>query len=173
MPRRTISRVPAVRGPRRKTTWGSINSLDYTMVAAGAGVLLASFTASGLANIGPSTLIRVRGSFAVKSDQAAAIELSMGVLSVAVVTQAALDVGASVLNRPVLDGASDSYQAYWPFFVPPGPAGSGDQLYWQNVDSKGMRKLGDLDGIAVMVDNANQTDGLIIAIQLRFLFLLH
>ena len=171
---RVISRVP-VRGPRRKTTWGSITSSGFSVIGAGTSSILGSFSAAGLANLGPTTLIRIRGLFVVRSDQGVALEEAMGVLSTAVVSQAALDAGAASIPRPVDDSEWDGWMMWRPFVAPSASSVTvtgHDQVSFE-IDSKAMRKLGDLDAVVLMIENESGAHGCSVAVFLWFLFLLH
>ena len=169
---RVIGRVP-IRAPRRKTTWGAVNSLTYTNLGAGVAVILADFSAASLANLGPSILIRVRGMISVVSDQTASAEKGMGAFGVAVVNEAARVAGVGSVLTPITDAASDGFQTWQGLFVPSGVITGPQTPILYEIDSKGQRKLGDLDSIVLTAENASASLGMQIAVQLRFLFLLH
>ena len=174
MPRgRTVVTVPGRgRSPRRKTTWGHISSNGTTVIPADTNILLAAFVSSGLANLGPTTLVRVRGLIVVSSDQSGGIEHSTGALGISVVTDVARAAGS--IQGPITNGASDSWQTWVGLGIPSteaATAGLGNRVI--EVDSKGQRKLGDEDAIIVAVECAHATEGFEISIQLRFLFMLH
>ena len=164
-------RVPSV-SARRKTTWGGIQSFVYSTVAADTLVLLASFSAAGLANIQKSTLIRVRGIVGVRSDQGAAFEDAQGAFGIAVVTDTAASLGVTALPDPVNDAAGDYWQTWQGLFSTPIQSTSARSPTQYMVDSKAQRKLGDLDAIVLLFKNAHATHGMQVAVQLRFLFLL-
>jgi len=168
-------RVVSVRTPqssRRKTTWGGIHSLAYTTIAAGTNVLLAFFSAAGLVNVPRSTLIRVRGVVSVRSDQSIGVEAPMGAFGIALANENARVAGAASLLGPITDSSADEWQT-WQGLFPPGLVTTNmSDVREYMIDSKGQRKLSDLESIVVMVENASATIGMEIAVQLRFLFLL-
>ncbi len=166
MARRVITRAP-VRAPRRKTTWGAINSLDTTSIAVSTNVLVGSFSAAGLANLGPSTLIRVRGLIDIRSDQNAASEKATGAMGISVVTETARALGVTALQGPGSEAASDAWQTWQGIVAPPTTGASGSTLTVQYmIDSKAMRKLGDLDSIVLLVENLSAANVFEVMVQL-------
>ena len=170
MARLVRGRVPVRAPQRRLTTWGGVQSNSYANVPAASKLFFASFSAAGLANIQRSTLIRVRGIISVKSDQSGGIEDAMGAFGIAVVTDTARAVGVTALPAPSDDAAGDYWQTWQALFSPPIDATIDNELFM--IDSKGQRKLSDLDAIVLMFENTHATHGMDVAVQLRFLFLL-
>ena len=139
-------------------------------------MLLSSFTAATLQDTPRPTLIRVRGLIALRSDQQVAIEGAMGAIGIAKVTDIARTIGVTALPGPVTDAPGDYWQTWMGLISPPvvGAIASGTpgpSITYLQVDSKGQRKIGDLDALVVMVETGSAT-GFEIAIALRFLFLL-
>ena len=174
---RLVSRTVRGSAPKRFTTWGAVQSTEFVVMPASSKIFVASFSAAGLANLARSTLIRVRGLITIRSDQQVAIEEASGAFGVAVVTETARALGVTALPDPVADAAGDYWQTWQAWTAPPlmGAVASGSPSPSQMqyvIDSKGQRKLADLDAIVLMASNIHATHGAEIALQLRFLFLL-
>ena len=168
--RRAPIRVPS----RRLTTWAGIQSTTFSGIAASSKALLAGFAASQINQ--RTTLIRVRGIMAIRSDQSAALENSMGSFGIAVVTDQAFSTGVTALPGPSTDIEGDYWQTWQALIAPPvkGAIASGSpgpSVHYMDIDSKGQRKIADLEAIALMVEN-DSGSGFEIAFKLRLLFLL-
>ena len=172
---RQVSRVP-VRGPRRLTTWGLLSSTAFTAVPAASKLFLGSLSAATLSENPRSTLVRIRGVLAIRSDQQAAIEQAQGAFGIAVVRDTARAIGVTALPGPITDGSGDYWQTWMgliaPTHTPSIANGGGGGTIRLQIDSKGQRKLADLDALVFMVENSHATHGFEVAVQLRILLLL-
>ncbi len=156
------------------TEWASVTPVSSTVVAAGASVLVGSLTATELNSIVPCTLVRVRGRILWQSDQAAADEDQFGAFGICKVRDEARAAGVGSMPDPITNAPSDFWLA-WEALLQTGRSGivSGGERELNVVfDNKAMRKV--VDGDALVLLAANQgAHGAVIAVSLRFLFLLH
>ena len=175
MARRSFSRLPARRqGPRRMSQWvASADSTASQTLAAATAVIDSSFTAASLAaQFVPSTVVRVRGTLWVASDQASASEEPFGALGFSVVEEAARAAGVASVLTPINDETSDGFWVWLPFQA---YFATGQGVTWQryDFDSKAMRKIENDDAIIVTLENAHATFGLEYILKFRMLFKLH
>ena len=159
-------------GPRRQTEWGSITSAAYQTVAASSKLNFGSFTGALLSGIVPATVVRVRGSFSIASDQGAALEDQIGAVGLIVVKELARAAGAASLPSPFTDAKDDGWFAIQAFNQRQASDAGGESIQYP-LDSKSMRKIEDGDAIVLMVENGHATFGLKVNIYLRMLFKLH
>ncbi len=152
------------------TEWAaSLDSDTAQVLAAGAFILDQSLLAPGLV---PSTIVRVRGTLWVASDQASASEEPFGALGFSVVSDPARLIGITALPTPITDEGSELffvYQAFQTFFA------TGQGVVWQRYDfeSKAMRKFEDGEAIVVTLENASAAFGLEYLLKFRLLLKLH
>ncbi len=170
---RGFTRRPNVRGSRRATQWiGSADSNNKASLAAGDTVLDQTFAFAE-----PATIIRVRGSLWVGSDQAAVTEEPFGALGFTIASDAAAAVGVGSVETPIVDEASDNWYVWMPFlssvnFV----SAVGTEFNYMarhDFDSKAMRKVDDGDTNCVVLENASAGDGLVYILKFRMLVKLH
>ncbi len=174
MANRVIRGRGIVRGPRRETVWAGLE-VSNVGVAANAKVLIATLNAAALA-LRPFTAVRTRLQLLWSSDQIATSENPFGGFGMIVVSDTASALGITAIPSPTGNPSGN-------WFVWEGlntklivgtnvgfiePAG---QLV--TVDSKAMRKVGDDEDIAVVVDNAHGTHGAQIQLIGRVLLKLH
>jgi len=140
-------------------------------------VLLARFTAAGLADTSPATIIRERGEFYVRSDQVATNEFFEGAVGFAKVTELAAAAGAASIPGPITDAAWDGWYAWaaiqgeFSFLTAVGYGPNGG--YRIVIDSKAMRKFERTESLVIMAENASATTGFTLAYKGRTLFKLH
>jgi len=159
--RRTFARAQ-VRGQKPGTNWVRTVEPTLVTVAAGAKVLIASFS---LDNPGISeTVRRSRGRFFVSADTANS-EPRLGALGFIVINDVARTLGVTGIPGPVTDASDDDWFVWEPFGLLTGyleGAVGNTSIGTLNFefDSKAMRRIADGRGIAVMVENASATTGL-------------
>ena len=163
------------RGPRRATDWSasSVQTTIDTVVSGGAS-LLESFTPI----VGGETLIRTRGLVTIRSDQVAASEDIIGAFGIGVVTKQAISVGITAIPHPGTDAAwggwvvHQYYGERFQFFSSVGINGGNNALSHYPVDSKGMRKIDEDEGLVVVFENMAAT-GCNVTHSFRFLTKVH
>ncbi len=158
----------------RSNVWFGMG-LAGTVIASSATLLL-TLNAAALA-LRPFTVIRTRLAIMFGSDQLVANEGSNGVLSFQVVTEAAAAAGVASIPTPLTETNADFF-VYKPVafdFLLNTAVGfnehRGDAAY-HTVDSKAMRKVGQNDDIAVVIQQRVAT-GAIVGIEGRMLVKLH
>ncbi len=160
----------------RETVWGFVNPDEITLAAASTASLRASFNAAALA-LRPFTIVRVRGVFGIRSDQAGATEDYSGSLGYSIVSDQATAIGVTAVPTPETDRGSDL------FFVYESLAGqttfadatgfttqSGE---WKQFDSKAMRKVEVGQDMVIVVETSAISSGAILHNSGRFLLKLH
>jgi len=158
---------------RRKTFWiASSDSTGVQTLAAASAVLDQVQDWSDL--LGPSTIVRTRGSLWVASDIVNATEQPFGALGMAVVRTAASDAGVASVPTPITDEEDDSWFVWKPWLASSTVSGTpatfvANRFERYDFDSKAMRKISDGDTIAVVLENAEAGDGAIYVIKFRML----
>ncbi len=142
--------------------------------ASAPGILL-SLTAAELA-LRPFTVVRVRGKFAIRSDQLAATEDYSGALGYAVVSDQAVAIGVTAVPTSAADQSSDLWFVYELWFgsvqVATG-AGFQDVMRERSYDSKAMRKVEDGMDLVVVLESSSLSSGLVFEHSSRLLIKLH
>ncbi len=162
----------ARRGERRLTAWGSITSTTYITIPASSKVLLGSLSAAALALSVPGTLVRVRGSISVGSDQGAALEEQIGAVGLGIVQETARVAGVASLPDPVTEADAELWNTIIGFNQKAlNSDGTSTKTY--PFESKAMRKVEDAEALVVVGVNNHATHGLVVALYARFLFKLH
>jgi len=141
---------------RRKTLWtGSAADATVNSLAASAAVLDQSLTF-----VAPETIVRVRGTLWVRSDQLAASESAYGALGMSVVKDPALAIGVTAVPTPITDISDDSFFLWMPYMAAIVVEGSTAGFTWEHnpfdryeFDSKAMRKVSDGDSMIVTLEN--------------------
>ncbi len=155
-----------------RTTWARLVPAAWSTVAAGAKVQIIAIT---LDNPGISeTVRRTRGRFNFASDQAAAMEEISGAWGMIVVTDAAAAIGVTAIPGPVTDSADGGWFVWEPFGAVLGNAAAAagnaaSTLAPIMYDSKAMRKIQDGFQVAVVVENASASTGLVFGMGLAML----
>ncbi len=159
--------------------WGAGANPAAQTVAGNTKVLLQSFTAAVLEDAAPGTIVRVRGTVMINTDQSAATEAQIGAFGMAVVTEQARVAGAASLPGPVTNAAGDHWFVWTPILS---NFRLGSDIGFQessaqhsigfDIDSKAMRKFAVNDAIVIMVENI-AASGFSITNFFRILFKLH
>jgi len=144
------------------TNWSRVVSATVVTVAAGAKVLLTSFS---LDNPGiMETVRRTRGRFMLSADTANS-EPRLGAFGLIVINDVARSLGVTGIPGPVTDGDDDDWFVWEPFgtftgYLEGATANASIGPITYEFDSKAMRKIADGRGVAVMVENASASTGL-------------
>ena len=163
---------------RRATEWiGFVSTGEFQIAAPSTALVLGTISQVELADFVPFTLIRIRGWFSHRSDQAAASETYAGALGIAVVKEQARAVGGTSLPAPITDSGDDSW-LYWTPFVGriavATSVGIVTELYTNLIiDNKAMRKIADGDAFVVTAETAALGAGVNGLFFVRMLFKLH
>ncbi len=179
MARRIVRRSFAGgRAQRRQTRWGgSPDVAGTTTVGAGVKLLLSSFSSADLADLIPNTVVRIRGSLWVRTDQIVASEDAFGAYGIAVVTEQARAAGAASLPGPITDEGSDVWLLWVPWFANMflSTAAGFDSAPGRLVEleSKAMRKIEEGQALVTMIENASSSASAVVIQKKRTLFKLH
>ncbi len=171
-------RARFVRPPARSNVWlGLAPGTTETTIPGGQAILIGSLNAAALA-LRPFTIVRTRGIFSWRSDQSGADESSGGIAAFIVVTQSAVTAGIGSIPTPFTEPNSDFfvYQPLWQtenFATAVGEQSNTGEGKVFSFDSKGMRKVGQNDDIALLAENISTTQGSLILINGRMLVKLH
>ena len=162
-----------VRRDRRKTQWvASVDSTGQTAIPAASAIL-----DSTLAFAEPATIVRVRGSIWVSSDQSSANEEPFGALGFIIVSDAAAAVGVGSLPTPITDEADDGWFVYVPWLASwrlvDATGVQANPFMEYKFDSKAKRKVNEGDTLAVVIENASSADGVNYILKDRTLLMLH
>ncbi len=159
------------RGQRRLTQWGATApETTFTALAAATAVLDSTFT---VGSDSPETVVRIRGSFDVQSDQLAAQEEPFGAIGIAIVSDQAVAIGVTAIPTPYTDATSDLWMLheFWSAPMTFGVDARGiakiDQLVV--LDSKAMRKITEDETLIIVVENGSATAGAEYRLDLRIL----
>ena len=160
-------RAPAARRGGEKIvnyTWSSFSQIKLTLAANTKVLLGFFFLETGF----EETLVRVRGTMTVVTDQAAAVEEQIGAFGMIRVTDRAIAAGAASIPGPGTDADDDGWFVWVPFAQLSGSAalGPGEPIM---IDSKAQRIVREGQQLAVMVENLSATDGLFFSCHLRAL----
>ncbi len=151
-------------GTRRLTQWFRAADISsYTALAGATAVLDQSL--QGLTE--PVTVVRIRGSVSVQTDQVAASESPFGAIGACVVSDQALAIGITAVPQPISDADSDLWVMHQYFYCPVKLAdatGFADVSQTVNFDSKAMRKIPEGSTLIWVIENAS-TVGLQYALQ--------
>ncbi len=174
MARRVVTaRAGFVRGKRMATDWSaSAPQTALTTIAASTNALLQVFTPI----IGGETVIRIRGLFGWRTDQAAADEEQLGAVGICKVSEPAATIGISAIPTPNTDAAwggwiwHSYFASFFEFVSSTGVFADG--LHRIVIDSKAMRKFDEDDRLVLVVENSAAT-GIRVADSFRILSKIH
>ena len=162
--------------PAPKTKIWLGRGLNFVMLGASSGALLASYNAAAL-SLRLFTILRTRLVIHFSSDQTGAREFGQSVYAEQVVTEVATTAGVGSVPTAITEPNAD-YLVYQPMmqrfdFITGTGARSliGEGSAW-TVDSKAMRKVDIGDDLAITLENGSAF-GSEIAIEGRQLILLH
>ncbi len=156
----------------RKTEWfPSADTAALTVLLAANAIFDQSLIATELA-LRPFTVVRVRGSVYISSDQSGAVERQLGAIGFAVVSEEAIAVGGTALPIPISNEGSGLWFVHR-IFANAMRTTTDSHLEEFPFDSKAMRKVEQGQNIAVMIENADSTFGLQYWLKFRLLVKLH
>ena len=159
----------------RESVWLSIAPTTTTITAAGTSVLFTGFSAGALA-LRPFTIVRTRGTLAIRSDQAVATEVFQASLGLAVVSDQAIAIGVTAVPSPETDRDSDLwfvYETLEGFFVLSSAIGIYEAQIRKEFDSRAMRKVEDGQDVATVLETSSISAGCVILKAGRMLLKLH
>ena len=154
---------------RRLTSWFQFQPIEATMTGGG-GTLYFTLNAAALA-LRPFTIVRTHFEFALRSDQAAAIELQTAGVGMAVVSDQASAIGVSAIPTPITDMAFDLWFLHTILMADESSLTDRTRpATYRSVDSKAMRKV-DIGQDLVIVGELDATTsaGLILKMSGRIL----
>jgi len=174
MPLRRRSSFGGVRArsARRKTFWiASGDSTAQASLPAATAILDQSFTWTD--ELGPSTIVRTRGSLWVASDQVAASEEPFGALGFGMVKLPAITAGVASVPTPITEESDDSFFVWMPWetdlLIVTAVSAVRPKFSRYDFDSKAMRKITQGDAIAVTLENASAAHGAVYIVKFRIL----
>jgi len=136
---------------RRESLWIAIGPASTTVTAAGG--TLTNTSSAGVLALRPFTIVRTIMDFQLQSDQAAAIERQGVAWGAAVVSDQALNIGATAIPTPITDAGSDLW------FFHRNLLGDESNLTDRtrsatrvHMESRAMRKVNDDQDIAFVVE---------------------
>ena len=133
-----------------------------TTVPAASKAFVAQFI---LSNPGiTETVVRTVGRFFVQSDQAIAVEQQIGAWGMVRVTDAAALIGVTAVPGPITDKDDEGWMVWEPFVQNGQLTTGGPSGFAYTYESKAARKIEEGHAMAVMVENAHATHGLIFSI---------
>ena len=174
MPHRSRSVVHRSSSKSGEVAWSA-----FTAGVAFQGLALstAALVQVGLPTVDRQTILRVRGVLAVRNDQEAADEDSLGAFGLAVVQEPAATVGITALPLPFTDGefgawfVHQAFTASTRFADATGFTANAGREY--QIDSKAMRKLGGNERVVFVMENGSSIAGLSFWYFLRILSKIH
>jgi len=140
-------------------SWSRDIAAGFFTIPAATKVLLTTVVLSN-PGIG-ETVRRTRGRALVQSDQGAAQEGQLLALGLIVVSDLALAAGAASIPGPAIDASDDGWFLWEPLLNRMSISTVSEPRHVE-FDSKGMRKIQEGFGIAVMVENSSPTFGAIV-----------
>ena len=168
--RRDFVRGAAAIGRKRETTWFSFEPANANIGTAGDAVLVFALNAAALA-LRPFTIVRTRFLVAIRSDQAAAIEVQRGAVGLAVVSDQAVAVGVTAVPTPIDDMGSNLWFVHQLLYAD--ESNLTDRTRGEShfeIDSKAQRKVEvGQDVIVVAESSSTVSAGLIMTIGGRML----
>ena len=158
--------APRRSGPRRLSTWIDLVPAEDSL-GGNVGFFTASLNAAALA-FRPFTIVRTHLEIVLRSDQAAAIEVQIAAVGLAIVSDQAVAVGVTALPTPISDAASNLWFLHKYVFAD--ESSLTDRTRGQTnlaVDLKAMRKVEQGQDMVVMLET--QATGAVITTALRML----
>ena len=172
MARSRVHRVMLGRGSDRKMVWFAMKLVNTT-VASGGKALLGSLNAAALA-LRPFTITRTRLLLKYGSDQVANSETPQAAFGMIVVSDQAVATGNAAIPGPGTntDAPFFVYEGLIDEWIVVSAIGIQRGAFFKEVDSKAMRKVGNNEDVAIMIEQG-ATFGADIAIEGRMLVKLH
>ncbi len=141
------SRFPRTNALRRRTSWAVGPNGSTSTVSAASTVLFPTFAQ---ANLDGLTLVRTRGDLMFYITGAAIRDQFTVGFGICVVNENAANLGVTAIPEPITDQQWDGWLSYWSGMVAVDDATNGTILRIP-IDSKGMRKLKNSDGIVAVL----------------------
>ena len=164
------------RGARRETVWANLLPASTTLASASSASLIGVGNAALLA-LRPFTIVRIRGTMEVHSDQQATTESQQVGLGFSIVTEVASSIGITAVPTPYADMGSDMFMLYEQVYCTQrliSQAGFTEPTgVLHQFSSKAMRKVNGDQDIAIVLENSAISSGSITVVGLRFLIKLH
>ena len=163
---------------RRETEWlGSADSTAPIALSASTVLLSQTLSAASLA-LRPFTVVRVRGSVFLRTDQVTANEAPFGSFGMCVVNDTAAALGVTAIPGPDSDIGSDLWFLHkiWAIdmFTSAATTEPATINGWEfDFDSKAMRKVNGDQDIAVVIENASAGFAANFILRFRMLVKLH
>ena len=163
-------------GKRRETSWLT-NPYGVTALAvANTAALTASLNAGALA-LRPFTVVRVRGSWNLRSDQLAATENFEASMAYSVVSDQASAIGVTAVPTPETDRGSDLFFVYESiasqFLVVSAIGMESAAGISKDFDSRAMRKVEEGQDLVITIENSSLSNGTTLTEASRILVKLH
>ena len=174
--RSPTGRFPALRqGRRRESVWLAFAPAKTTL-ALGTAVLTGVLNSSALA-LRPFTIVRTRGLIRIQSDQAANTEQQWVAYGHIVVKETATAQGTGSLPSPLTEPSAD-FHVYEMISSALEVVSAASVFYigeQKDFDSKAMRKVGDDDDVAIMMETpaTGISEGVLVTDGGRILIKLH
>jgi len=152
MPPRTRFIRGVGRGAKRHSTWLEIVP-TFTAFTATGGTILNSLNTDEEQKR-PFTIVRTYLEVLIKTDQLVAVEIQIGAIGLAVVSDQAEQTGVAAVPTPVSNADSDLWFVHqwllnaFDFGDATGFQGSDGRLY--SIDSKAMRKVNDNENVVLV-----------------------
>ena len=174
--RRSVTTRGFRRAQRRESRWLEIPAVSTSLAAASTAVISHVFTTEELA-LRPFTIVRTRGVWHGRSDQAGANENWHIGLSAAIISEQAIAVGVTAVPTPFTDQGSDLFFLYElmvsrvQVITAAGfESATGIMLPF---DTKAMRKVEDGQDIALCQETSSLSAGVVVTLTGRMLIKLH
>jgi len=150
----------------RESLWVSIAGTS-TIIGGPSGSALLNVSSAGLLALRPFTVVRIRGSLHLESDQVAAAEEQGCAIGSCVVSDQAVAIGITAIPTPVVDRGSDLWFAYVSLLSSndAGTFGGLGQVQFKDYDSRAMRKVEEGQTVVQVLDS--EIAGLSLGIAVR------
>ncbi len=164
-----FKRTTHTRGPQRKSLWVSFVPVSVSHSGGTEATLVASLNAAALA-LRPFTVVRTHFELMLISDQAAAVEVQIGSVGVAIVSDQASAIGVTAIPTPITDLGSSLWFLNKLLFANQSnvvdKALPGLQV---SIDSKAMRKVELGQDLVVAIETGSISAGVVYKIGGRVL----
>ena len=159
------------RGQRRQSSWFGFVAVETTYAAANNSSIIYTLNAAALA-LRPFTIVRTRGMFGLRSDQAAVSEDYSASIGMAVVSDQAVAIGATAVPTPETDRSSDLFFLFETLagkLEVTTDVGRFEAGYWKEVDSKAMRRVDQGQDLVVVGEASAVSLGCVVHTSFRML----
>ncbi len=156
--RRSFVRGAAAIASRRETTWFEFSPATVT-IGTGTPSLVFSLNIAALL-LRPFTIVRSRFEIALRSDQAAGVEIQEGAVGIAVVSDQSVAIGVSAVPTPITDMGSNLWLLHHIVYADESNLTDRTRPSTKlSIDSKAMRKVEVGQDIIVVVESTANSDG--------------